>query len=1073
MPTKDRPFYFPWENSSKPKATFKTSITSLPIPEYERINIAKLMTVKEILSTTEFDENVTMKRKRRWKEIRQLYLITQQKEYCHGSIENALWFYGSSTVTLLVFITALTAEFNFDQTQHIDKHLRWLYWSFDGGSTDTVDWREILIALKVVVLFRLIRNRTKDLLVMLFDVFAYTKSDSKLGLRGSPDQFWYVANPQVTLLKLFTCVCESDYDCKTVEDMLQNTIINYFNSSTSNDDITNKMAVLQIGKQRIMDKNSKNSSSSSGSSNSIKHADNNEGIPSKVFRKDFIAMLDMEPKLVMYWERLAWSRLPTDLRLLGYDEAQSSAQYHMDRITVRFKYEQAMYFHHKITYRKFFKDWIISNMKETRLNKYLLKKLYKSFKKYFRFWRWDAACRHTKRQRKLLAEVMGCYSMKARVFSRIKLFNYTTKKVVSTVGNFNRHLKQFKEGGAHIRRYQLLACLRKYYHNWWNNVALIINYEVSARLNWEWICGRVFSAWCKWSLFEAHNKRMELLVMENKASFDKRMADVDKQVEELMQLESAKQEKEKEEERTKSEMDRVKRLEVAKQRAQAEKSHEKRVLLDVQRDARRRRVEKQMKKMKKDFKKKWVKRRQSMLDTAKKRLNEYFQQKENKIAITMRFEKLKREFYAPPSKDNIDREKVLTNPKNIVFLYLDAKLQEYQLKMKDIISKFDVDSRGYLFYPEFAKMIKSLGVKLNPVQLNDVIKGVDTDGDGFIEVDELTESMKDTILMGVRGSDWKMYVDPAQNVICYHNFKSNEKVFEYQMTDEKLMEISQADAYGEAWFEANRLADEKKEEDWDKTMKNYMVKRLQGMLRRWKAGKKRHKKVLKIYNKEITTKMVYKKVIAKFIDTYYHGYQVRRIFKCQLHYTYEKVWDTASCKCFWYNHQTKISVWDRPLLLWRYGDVPTPSPWVVATDSVSGQSGYWHSAAKRFLPRKPDGIQLCHYCNSNISLLRCLKCETNYCFTCLRDTHGNPYQFLQKPKVTRSESVNDTFISKLDFFQNHLQYTEVSVIKCQSCKSEKINAAFHCNDCNQNICRPCSRRIHAHSEFKCHIMYEV
>ena len=50
--------------------------------------------------------------------------------------------------------------------------------------------------------------------------------------------------------------------------------------------------------------------------------------------------------------------------------------------------------------------------------------------------------------------------------------------------------------------------------------------------------------------------------------------------------------------------------------------------------------------------------------------------------------------------------------------------------------------------------------------------------------------MKDTQKMGVPGSPWKMYVDPAQDVICYHNFKTEEKIFEYQMTDEKLMEIS-------------------------------------------------------------------------------------------------------------------------------------------------------------------------------------------------------------------------------------------------------------------------------------------
>ena len=44
--------------------------------------------------------------------------------------------------------------------------------------------------------------------------------------------------------------------------------------------------------------------------------------------------------------------------------------------------------------------------------------------------------------------------------------------------------------------------------------------------------------------------------------------------------------------------------------------------------------------------------------------------------------------------------------------------------------------------------------------------------------------------MGVPGSPWKMYIDPAEDVLCYHNFKTGEKIFDYQMKDKKLREIS-------------------------------------------------------------------------------------------------------------------------------------------------------------------------------------------------------------------------------------------------------------------------------------------
>ena len=46
--------------------------------------------------------------------------------------------------------------------------------------------------------------------------------------------------------------------------------------------------------------------------------------------------------------------------------------------------------------------------------------------------------------------------------------------------------------------------------------------------------------------------------------------------------------------------------------------------------------------------------------------------------------------------------------------------------------------------------------------------------------------MKNTEMMGVPGSKWKLYVDPAVDVICYHNFHTGEKILEYNMKDEKL-----------------------------------------------------------------------------------------------------------------------------------------------------------------------------------------------------------------------------------------------------------------------------------------------
>jgi len=210
------------------------------------------------------------------------------------------------------------------------------------------------------------------------------------------------------------------------------------------------------------------------------------------------------------------------------------------------------------------------------------------------------------------------------------------------VGPFNKYLKQFKAGGAHIRRYQKLSKLKEYFILWWNQTATIINHEYAAAFNWARICGPVFRKWGSWATWEARSKRVELMIMENKASFDKRMEEAEKLAIELKKVEDEKKKLEEEAEAKRAEVEKKERLELARSRAQAERVAEKKLLLQVQRDARRMRVEKQMKKMKKKFNDKWVTKREELLEKAKARIEEFLSAEENKIAIIMKFEKLKR-----------------------------------------------------------------------------------------------------------------------------------------------------------------------------------------------------------------------------------------------------------------------------------------------------------------------------------------------------------------------------------------------------------------------------------------------
>jgi len=120
---------------------------------------------------------------------------------------------------------------------------------------------------------------------------------------------------------------------------------------------------------------------------------------------------------------------------------------------MRFKLDQAMRMHRRLVFKQFFKDWKIGILKESKLNKHLINKLQRKFRVFFKFWRWMSATKHTKRQRKLLAEVMGCYSIKSRAFARIKLFIYQNKKVCCS------YTLTLTHSLTHILTYSLLLAL--------------------------------------------------------------------------------------------------------------------------------------------------------------------------------------------------------------------------------------------------------------------------------------------------------------------------------------------------------------------------------------------------------------------------------------------------------------------------------------------------------------------------------------------------------------------------------------------------------------------------------------
>ena len=83
---------------------------------------------------------------------------------------------------------------------------------------------------------------------------------------------------------------------------------------------------------------------------------------------------------------------------------------------------------------------------------------------FFIFWLHETQRNTLKRRRRLLAEIMCKYTMKARAFNRIRLFNYNMVYINKVAGRHYKDKKMIFEGFARLREFRRLYALRKRFH---------------------------------------------------------------------------------------------------------------------------------------------------------------------------------------------------------------------------------------------------------------------------------------------------------------------------------------------------------------------------------------------------------------------------------------------------------------------------------------------------------------------------------------------------------------------------------------------------------------------------------
>ena len=193
-------------NSSSSGRPPQENDRKFPFTWKERERLSQSMSATEVLSTSEYVVDTPCRRQRKWKEIRYFwYKTVHDKEYT-GNLENAFWSFGTAKISVGQFIMIVAKEYKIVNDLTMESHLRWLYYSLEGGKEGRGDWRELFSIITVMTLFRLIKKKPEEVLMKIFSIYSSGGEKHK----SSPDEM-YLSSKQ-DLLRILKLPVVTEYE---------------------------------------------------------------------------------------------------------------------------------------------------------------------------------------------------------------------------------------------------------------------------------------------------------------------------------------------------------------------------------------------------------------------------------------------------------------------------------------------------------------------------------------------------------------------------------------------------------------------------------------------------------------------------------------------------------------------------------------------------------------------------------------------------------------------------------------------------------------------------------------------
>ena len=246
-------------------------------------------------------------------------------------------------------------------------------------------------------------------------------------------------------------------------------------------------------------------------------------------------------------------------------------------------------------------------------------------------------------------------------------------------------------------------------------------------------------------------------------------------------------------------------------------------------------------------------------------------------------------------------------------------------------------------------------------------------------------------------------MDPAQDVICYHNIRTNEIVWEHKMTDTLLLEITKSNFQGEAELAGIDEMRRERALAWTAVRRDRAAHTIQQLFHCRAARKEMGRLLWKVKARSAKRATDERHDAAVLLQRAYRRSEAERFYRVLLQLHFEKIPDVHERRVYYCNHVTGDCTWDPPRSLPKGLKLHEPHEFV-------GHGPYvrWNLPLSQPLQRshaKPDGFSRCSRCLQNLALLECDATPGSFCFRCFRDVFDADFLFKSKSTLRRVQPI--------------------------------------------------------------------